>query len=146
MKSAIATLALLPIFASAEMHRMKLQKIPYAPDANERFSTDVAHLAIKYGGQIPMGGFGGSGRKVAGEAVKDDSLYWTQNQQDMFAKGGHGVPLGSQYPHAHPRSHPQSLTFLADFANAQYFADISIGSPPQNVCLPLPLCVPNTNP
>lgn len=87
---------------------MKLQKQPIQ---SQDGLSDVAHLAQKYGAQLPLGGFGGAGRKVATEE-KDDSLYWTQNQQELINKGGHGVPL-------------------SNFANAQYFSEITIGTPPQ---------------
>lgn len=91
MRTALATIALLPLAAHAGVHRMKLQKLPVQ---SQDGLSDVAHLAQKYGGQVPLAGFGGAGRKVATEE-KDNSLYWTQNQQDLINKNGHGVPLSS---------------------------------------------------
>jgi len=102
--SALAPLILLP-FASAEVHRLKLKKLP---SVSSNPSLEGAYLAEKYGApsaqnQIPLMGAGGVGRRF-GNPVGDDKTYWTQ--------GGHDVPL-------------------TNFMNAQYYTEISLGSPPQ---------------
>ncbi|KAG8832912.1 Vacuolar protease A [Serendipita sp. 399] len=122
--SVVLSLLLLP-FAHAEdgIFRMKLNKIPQtAPGSAE----EAALLAQKYGGQVRLAGAGGFGRKLARPpSSSDDNLFWTQ---ELVASGGHGVPLSSasitalfvRKAHSNP-----------DFMNAQYFADITIGTPPQ---------------
>ncbi|KAG8860558.1 Vacuolar protease A [Tulasnella sp. 330] len=107
MLTSLLSLAVLPLAANAGIHRMKLHKMPSALQLDGARS-DIAHLAHKYGAQVPLGGFGGSGRKTP----NDESLYWTQSDQEFNAQGGHGVPL-------------------SNFANAQYFTDITLGTPPQ---------------
>ncbi|KAF8138725.1 Asp-domain-containing protein [Boletus edulis] len=90
--SAFATLLLLP-FASAGVHKLKLQKLPSVAPGHP---LETAYLAHKYGSplpdhQLPLFGAGGVGRKVL-PSPKDDDLLWTQ--EDLL-NGGHGVPLSS---------------------------------------------------
>ncbi|KZT41155.1 putative PEP4-aspartyl protease [Sistotremastrum suecicum HHB10207 ss-3] len=91
---------------------MKLHKMPLSATGNP--SYEAARLAHKYGApveQVQLGGAGGFGRKFVTPPVKDQDLYWTQ--QDELIQGGHPVPL-------------------TNFMNAQYFTEITLGSPPQS--------------
>ncbi|KIL70023.1 hypothetical protein M378DRAFT_68030 [Amanita muscaria Koide BX008] len=101
-------LCLLP-FTSGKVHKLKLQKIPPVAYNNQ---LETAYLAEKYGSvspvQLPLMGAGGSGRHLQFDN-KGEELYWTQEQ----ITGGHGVPL-------------------TNFMNAQYFTEVTLGSPPQS--------------
>ncbi|KZP00003.1 aspartic peptidase A1 [Calocera viscosa TUFC12733] len=105
-------LSLLAIPTEAKVHRMKINKMPRTAASLDRDpQLESAYLAEKYMGsrvQIPMG-YGGPSRKVAEGVHRDKDLYWTQ---DTTIQGSHGVPL-------------------TDFMNAQYFAEITLGTPPQ---------------
>jgi len=109
--SFLSLLALLPLVVSADggIHRLALKKIPHTTSSSP--SLEAVRLAQKYGGgQVPLAGAGGKGRQFAQSPVRDEDLYWTQDE--VVVNGGHPVPL-------------------TNFMNAQYFTEISIGSPPQ---------------
>ena len=92
--STLAPLLILPFIAAEGVHKLKLKKMPttaneYAPD------HEVMYLTQKYGGQVPILGAGGAGRRVPVRPAESD-LYWTQDQQEIL-KDGHGVPLSSRF-------------------------------------------------
>lgn len=98
--TSLTPLLLLPFAAANGVHRMKLKKLPAI--AHEDPSLAVAHLAQKYTSQFPLAGAGGLGRKFQPPSIINadrqrggDDLFWTQGQQDVSVKAGHGVPLSS---------------------------------------------------
>lgn len=91
VSSLLISLLLLPFANAADgIHRMKLKKAPQtAPGSAE----EAALLAQKYGGQLPLAGAGGFGRKFASPpSDRNGDLVWTQ---EINPNGGHGVPLSS---------------------------------------------------
>jgi saccharopepsin len=111
-QSMLFTTALAPLLlaslATADVHRLKLKKLP---PASQDPVKEALYLRQKYDTtpQLPLMGAGGVGRKFppAKNAGKDDNLYWTQEQQDVINKGGHGVPLTSK-----PRHHTSAQRLL----------------------------------
>jgi len=107
---AVAPFLLIPYVAAAGVHKLKLKKID---TTLVNPSLEGAYLAEKYGAQapaqLPLMGSGGQGRRVDSRPHRDD-LYWTQ--EDIL-NGGHNVPL-------------------TNFMNAQYYTEISLGTPAQS--------------
>lgn len=129
-----APLILLPLAAAAGgVHKLKLSKLPQTL-ANPELES--AYLVEKYGGEVqtPLMGAGGAGRNVrlARPSHQDgEPLFWTQ--EDALANGGHSVPLSSMSSRlASCKVQASDVTHL-DFMNAQYFAEIELGSPAQSV-------------
>jgi saccharopepsin len=135
MKLLPLVLVLLP-FVSANIHKLKLHKIPSAATNPE---LETAYLAEKYGapqsGQLPLLGAGGSGRRMKRPSTRDgEQLLWTQE-----LNGGHPVPLSSKIIFL--LSYVAFSQVLLDFMNAQYYTEITLGTPPQTVRHTLPMSI-----
>ncbi|KAF8313125.1 Asp-domain-containing protein [Clavulina sp. PMI_390] len=103
MRSVFVALSLVGA-ASAGVHRLKLNKVQ--PSSAEHVASfgAVAQLGEKYGvAQQPINKLNRN---------EEDDLFWTQVGQSPL-KGGHSVPL-------------------SNYANAQYYAEITLGKPAQS--------------
>lgn len=136
------------------MRRTSLKKLPanansFHPDASNLYPSpeqEAAYLRAKHLGlsldgndQKPLGGFGGRGRPApAGEmpmTEEEEKKYWAQMIREdtglgkRVLKGGHGVPLSGESASAETQVHWALL--IPDYMNAQYYAPITVGTPPQ---------------
>ncbi|KAK0553414.1 aspartic proteinase precursor [Tilletia horrida] len=98
--------------ALAGVHKAKLQKVSKEPLTLDALRAQAQMLSLKYGGAKQQSPFSTN----TGNAEHDFSILPVDDNNSPFnteAKKGHGVPL-------------------TDFANAQYFAEIGLGTPPQS--------------
>lgn len=118
--------ALLPL-SQAKVHRLKLKKLPPAASSPD---LEALYLAEKYGlpqQQKPMMAASRINRPASNQ--DGEPLFYTQEE----LKGGHRVPLSSTVVFLALRT--SRVTASLDFMNAQYFSEITLGTPPQSVRL-----------
>ncbi|KAN0059701.1 aspartic proteinase precursor [Thecaphora frezii] len=111
--SFVAGLAAAAIGVDAGVHKAKLQKLPHAHKlTHESLAAQAEILQLKYGGakQAPFKAIDQAEHEFSIQPIAEGSAARAWYAE---AKKGHGVPL-------------------SDFMNAQYFCDISLGTPAQS--------------
>jgi hypothetical protein len=119
MFSAIArTLSLLLVVSSvinAKPTSLKLKKIPYTNHAKAEMSSELLHLKQKYSQHSILG---------------DNDVVWRhESNQEEFPKDVYTIPMESERC-----ENPNELNADLDvqaFMTVQYYAEITLGTPPQ---------------
>jgi saccharopepsin len=122
-------IVLLPL-TLAKIHKLKLKKLPPAIENRQLESLYLTEKYAERQQQTPIQ-LATSARGNRSQGQKNiEQLFWTEGE----ANGGHRVPLSSLSPYS---SIVASLTSNLGYMNAEYYSEITLGTPPQTVRISL---------